>query len=273
MLFKLFGFLEFHYWDILDIAIVSYIFYKMIIIIRDTKAIPLLMGLLVVVFVTFITNLMQLSALMWIVDTFKTIWVIAFLIIFQPEIRRALAKAGQSKWFKFIYKAEKNKTYDILINAIYNLSKKKIGALIVMVKEAPLDSIIETGTPLNALINESLIETIFTPPTPLHDGAVVIKGDYIIAAGCILPITQNQFLDKSLGLRHRAALGISEESDAIAIVVSEETGNISLAVEGNLLRNITSDELKEYLITYFSQEENGNNNKIQNFFLKKGAKI
>jgi len=255
MLFQLFGFLNVHYWDIIDILFVTFVFYKMLQIIRDMKATPMFTGLILVILSSFAAAWLQLSALMWFIDTLKTIWVVAFLIIFQPELRRALSKIGQSRWFQFMGKTEDDKVFDIISNAAENMSKKKTGALIVLIKEASLASIIETGTKMNCLISEPVIETVFFHLTPLHDGAMIVQGDQIIACACTLPITQNINLDKRLGLRHRAALGISEESDAVAVVVSEETGHISLARGGLLTRNLTCDELKKELSKEFLKNE------------------
>ncbi|MBP7460650.1 MAG: diadenylate cyclase CdaA [Candidatus Delongbacteria bacterium] len=256
---KAFGFLSFGIWDILDIMLVSYILYKLMLLIRDMKAIPLFMGLIIVVFASFAATWLQLSALMWIIETVKTIWVVAFLIIFQPELRRALSKMGQSSWFQFINRNEGIRTVEIVSAAAKNLSRKGLGAIIVILREASLDSIIETGTPMNSILSEALIETVFTPPSPLHDGALLIQRDTLIAAGCILPITQNNNLDKRLGLRHRAALGISEESDAVVVIVSEETRQISAAFDGRLIQNLSYDDLKrelrERLFTRDSKKE------------------
>lgn len=244
---KIFGFLKLGIWDVLDMLLVSYILYKLMLLIRDMKAVPLFMGLIIVVVASFIATWLQLSAVIWIIDTVKTIWVVAFLIIFQPELRRALSKMGQYPWFQFINRNERIKTIETVSIAAENLSRKGLGAIIVVLREASLDSIIETGTQINSVLSEALIETIFTPPSPLHDGALLIQRDTLIAAGCILPITQNTNLDKRLGLRHRAAIGISEESDAVVVVVSEETQQISLAHDGKLIPNLGHDELKKEL--------------------------
>ncbi len=247
-LLTLFGFFQISLWDLVDVFLVAFIFYKLILIIRDMHAVPLFIGLLIVVISSMVANWLELAALSWLIEMVRTIWLIGFLIIFQPELRRALNKLGQSRLFQVLNRHENNQTLELVIGSARNLAHKGLGALMVLIRDANLINIIETGTTIQAKTSEALIETIFTPPSPLHDGALMIKDDMLIAAGCILPITQNQELDKRLGLRHRAALGLSEDSDAIILVVSEEVNQISLAYAGHLYRNLSDDEIYNEII-------------------------
>jgi diadenylate cyclase len=181
------------------------------------------------------------------------VWVVAFVIVFQPEIRNALARIGRQRPIKFFLKVEETPVIAEIIDAVRKLSEEKIGALILIQKSIGLKEIIDTGIRIDAQVNSSLLRTIFFPDTPLHDGACVIQGDTIIAAGCVLPLSENPTLSGKYGLRHRAALGVAEQSDALCIVVSEETGRISFAYKSKLVTKVDIEILKKSLETIFAE--------------------
>jgi diadenylate cyclase len=183
------------------------------------------------------------------VSGLEAVWIIGFIIVFQPELRRALAELGRTRLFRFLVEEEEYVFLDEIEDATRKLSTSKLGALIAIEREVSLKGFMEGGTEIEAKVSSELLTTIFSPYTPLHDGAVIIRNNSIVAAGCILPLTQNPLLDKNLGTRHRAAVGLTEETDAVAIVVSEETRVISLVVDGNLERDLKPDELRERLGT------------------------
>lgn len=237
--------------SILDILAVSYLFYKAYMLIRETRAEQLLKGIILIIIFIPISKVLRLEMLYWILSNTITIGVLSFIIIFQPEIRRALEHIGRSAFTdKHILQDEEAmaKVIEEIVNAVENLSREKTGALIVIERLTGLGEIINTGTKLDSLVSSALLENIFVVNTPLHDGATIIRNDRIISSGCFLPLTSNNELNRALGTRHRAALGISENSDAIIIVVSEETGTISLAVNGNLTRNYDKARLKDILM-------------------------
>ena len=238
-------------WSILDILAVSYIFYKGYMLIKETRAEQLLKGILLIIALIPISKLLNLTMLHWILNKTITISVLSFVIIFQPEIRRGLEHIGRST-FSDKHVLEDDETLQRVIteitNAVENLSKTKTGALIVIEQMTGLGEIINTGTKLDAVVSSALLQNIFVVNTPLHDGATVIRNDRIVSSGCFLPLTSSELLSKELGTRHRAAVGISENSDAITVVVSEETGTISLAVNGRLTRNYDKDKLKDIMI-------------------------
>ncbi|WP_264852228.1 diadenylate cyclase CdaA [Clostridium omnivorum] len=236
---------------ILDIAVVSYIFYKGYMLIKETRAEQLLKGILLIAALIPISSLLQLNMLYWILSNTITIGVIAIIIIFQPEIRRALEHLGRSAFSdRHIMEDDEimDKVITEIVNAVENLSATRTGALIVIEQTTGLGEVIGTGTKLDAVVTSALLENIFVVNTPLHDGATIIRNDRIVAAGCFLPLTNNNDISKSLGTRHRAALGISENSDGLIIIVSEETGTVSLAVNGKLTRRYDKDRLKDILI-------------------------
>lgn len=237
--------------SILDILAVSYLFYKAYMLIRETRAEQLLKGIILIIIFIPISKVLRLEMMYWILSNTITIGVLSFIIIFQPEIRRALEHIGRTAFTdKHILQDEEAmaKVIEEIVNAVENLSKEKTGALIVIERLTGLGEIINTGTKLDSLVSSALLENIFVVNTPLHDGATIIRNDRIISSGCFLPLTSNNELNRALGTRHRAALGISENSDAIIIVVSEETGTISLAVNGNLTRNYDKARLKDILM-------------------------
>lgn len=238
--------------SVMDILVVSYILYKGYMLIKETRAEQLLKGIILIIFLIPISSFFHLVMLNWILTKTLTIGVLSFVIIFQPEIRRALEHLGRTAFNdKHILQDEEvmEKVVTEIVNSVDNLSKSKTGALIVIEQITGLGDIINTGTKVDAIVSASLLENIFVVNTPLHDGATIIRNDRIVSAGCFLPLTNNNDLNKKLGTRHRAAIGISENSDALIVVVSEETGTISFAVNGKLIRNYTKDRLKKILVT------------------------
>jgi diadenylate cyclase len=233
--------------DILDIVIVAFIFYKLFQLIRGTRAAQMFLGLIIIIAASFIAEWLRLGALNWIIASLKTVWVVAFVIVFQPELRRVLAQLGQNRVLRYFVRTQHLAVLDEITKAVRELSYRKVGALIVIAREASLRNYIETGTRISAKVTAELLCTIFTPQTPLHDGACIVVHEEIVAAGCILPLSDNPMLPASLGMRHRAAVGLTEETDAIVVVASEETGRISVSVRGNLRRNLDPETLREVL--------------------------
>jgi len=231
--------------DIIDVAIVSFIIYQLIMIVRGTRAVQLLKGIFILVVTWAISTWFNLYTLKWLMNQIFTFGIISVMIIFQPELRRALEQLGRGKIFQRSAMLSRDVTDQIgeVIKAVNHLARKKIGALIVFERETGLTEYIESGTMLEARISSELLINLFTPNTPLHDGAVVIRGSQVAAAGCYLPLSENPFISKELGTRHRAAIGMSEVSDAICVVVSEETGQISLAINGQIVRDIKEESL------------------------------
>jgi diadenylate cyclase len=244
MLFQI-GFLKISVIDVLDITLVSYIFYKIYDFIRGSMAARMVAGLLSILLFSVIADSLSMSGSSWIFSNLKTVWVIAFVIIFQPEFRRLLLYVGQNPILRKIVHVETPRFIAEVKGALADLSKKNFGALIVVLRDTGVKSIIETGIPIQAQVSKPLLMSIFNPRSPLHDGAVIIQSDVISAAKCQLPLTQNPKLDPTLGMRHRAALGLSEQTDAIVLVVSEETGMISIAENGVLSRGLTEETLSK----------------------------
>ncbi|KRE99819.1 hypothetical protein ASG89_27185 [Paenibacillus sp. Soil766] len=233
--------------DIVDILIVSYVIYKLILVVRGTRAIQLMKGILVVVITWVISIWFQLSTLQWMVNQAFTFGVLGVIIIFQPELRRALEQLGRGKLFGSRSSSEEdqdvNKRISEVIRAANYLAKRKIGALIVFEKDTGLTDYVESGIAIESKISGELLINIFIPNTPLHDGAVIIRQGQLMAAGCYLPLSENPFISKELGTRHRAAIGMSEVSDAMCVIVSEETGQISLTMNGHIVRDIKEESL------------------------------
>ena len=240
--------------DFADILLVSFLFYRLLLFIQGTRAQSMLWALLIIIFLSILSQALELGGLNWFIGNVKTVWVIAFFILFQPEIRRALTMLGRNRFIKRFFSIEDEKVMDEVVEGSTKLAEMGIGGIIILEENVGLKMIIETGTLMQANVSSNLIATIFTPNSPLHDGAIIIRKDEIVAAGCILPLTQNPNYDRSLGTRHRAAVGISEESDATVIVVSEETHQISLARHGRIERNIDSLSLKNRLKKIMMEE-------------------
>lgn len=238
------GFLSVTVSDLIDIAIVGLIAYKLYMLMRATLAIHIFIGLLLVIAFSFIAQALDLKVMTWILKTLSDIWVIAFIILFAPEIRRLLVYIGRNRLVRVFFKLDVTESVDEIVGAAGELSEKKHGALIVLVRSTGIRSFIETGHPLEARVSKHLLVSIFNPKSPLHDGAVVVKDRIIEAARVTLPISERKTVGGvTLGMRHKAALGISEQSDAIVVIVSEETGTISIAENGELIRGLTPDEL------------------------------
>ena len=235
--------------DVLDIIIVAFLFYKLFQLVRGTRATQMFIGLFLLIILSFVVQWLNLNALNWILSSLKTVWVIAFVILFQPELRKALTQLGQNRIIGIFIKVEESSTVSEIVKACHKLTQSSIGAIIVIEQDVGLRNYIETGTPLDARVTSELLVSVFTPPGPLHDGAVIIEKNRLVAAGCILPLSQNPRLAKSLGTRHRAGLGLSEETDSIVIIVSEETAAISLAVGGKLKRKLDINTLRNDLVS------------------------
>ncbi len=237
--------------DIIDIVIMAYLFYRVILIIRGTRAEQLVKGLIILLLAMVISDQTGLDALNWTLRQTMTIGLIAIPIVFQPELRRALEQLGRGKIFKSTYWSWSTQDFenmlDELTKAIPVLAKKRIGGLIVMERSTGLKEWVDTGIPVNGMVTAELLVNIFFPRSPLHDGAVIIRGDQIVAAGCYLPLTEDPGLSKELGTRHRAGIGITEHSDAVAIIISEETGIISVAHDGVLTRYLDEKKLRRML--------------------------
>lgn len=240
------GFLHFTFTDIIDILVIGIIIYYFLRFIKGTRALQMMAGLIMIFFLAFIADFLNLQGFSWIMSGLKTAWIVAFVILFQPEIRNALASLGKTRFIRAFIREEEDIVVEIANGAI-ELSEKGIGGLIVIEREMGLKNYIDTGIPLDAKLKSDLISTIFTPYSPLHDGAVIIRGSTIVAAACILPLSDSPNLPHTMGTRHRAALGIAEETDAVSIVISEETRRISIAVDRELRTNITRENLKEEL--------------------------
>jgi diadenylate cyclase len=251
MLFKL-GFLPITVIDILDIMLVTFVFYHLVEFIKGSIAARMFMGLLVILVISVIGELLNMSALSWIMSNLKTVWVIAFVIIFQPELRRLLIYLGQSRLVRVFVKVGEPKFINDVVNAVLEMSNKSFGSIIVMLRDTGIKGVIETGVPLHAQVSKPLISAVFNPRSPLHDGALIMRGEIALAAKCILPLSQNPDIDPALGTRHRAAMGISEQTDAVVVVVSEESGLISLVEEGKMIRGVTEDILHARLNEAFS---------------------
>ncbi len=240
-----------HWRTALDIFLVASIFYYLFRMIRGTRAAQMFVGLVLIILASFGASWLELRALNYIADSLRAVWIVVFVILFQPELRSALMSLGKGRLFSAFTRGEESSTLGELVRATETLAEKHRGGLIVIEREVGLKNYVETGTPIGARVTHELITTIFTPPSPLHDGAIIIAGNRLVAAGAILPLSQNPRLVYALGTRHRAALGVSEETDAVVVVVSEETGAISIAERGRLLRNLDPGTLRSTLASFF----------------------
>jgi len=258
MLFKI-GFLPITIIDFIDVLIVSAIIFKLYQFLKGGVAIRMFIGLLLILIFSLIGDLMNMSALSWMMSSLKTVWVLAFVIVFQPELRRLLIYLGQNKIIRQFVSVGELKFIDQIVASVLDLSKKNYGALIVLTRDMGIKNIIDSGIAIHAKLSEQLIGSVFNPRSPLHDGAVVVQNDIILAAKCLLPLSQNPDIDPLLGTRHRAALGLSEQSDAFIIIVSEETGMVSYAENGKLVKGLTENLLRKKLDELFSPrpEEKG----------------
>jgi len=245
--------ISFNMLDILDIIIISFLLYNIILLIKDTPAVQLIKGIIILFIATFAADQLGLRTVNWLLKGAMAMMVFAFPIIFQPEIRRGLLKMGRRGFFinSSFFQKEDDKKIEQLINGLVMvtpmLSTKRKGALIVLEREVGLQDILETGIILDSEFSPELLYAIFMADSPLHDGAVIIRGNKIVGANCILPLSERNDINKSYGTRHRAALGLSEKTDALVIVVSEETGNISVALDAKITRPLEAQGLKKML--------------------------
>jgi diadenylate cyclase len=241
--------------DLVDIILMSIIVYRLLLLIKGTKAAHMLMGLGVLLMASMLSRYFELYTVDWLIQSFWAQIVIAIIILFQPEIRRALAQMGETKLFRTLTSAEELKSLEEVVRAAIALANRKMGALIAIERETSLKDFIEIGTPLDAKVTHELLLSIFHPTSPIHDGAVVIRGNRIVAAGCFLPITMGPDISKALGTRHRAGIGLSEETDAVVIIVSEETGIVSMAIGGKMESPVDMGTLRDILTDLFTSKE------------------
>lgn len=239
--------LHFTWRDALEIVVVALVFDRVLRLIQGTRALQMLVGIVVLVATYVVAWMLKLAMISYLLGLVFTYGVFALLIIFQPELRAALAQLGQSPVTRLFRRLDQGPIEDEIADAVERLSRSGIGAIIVVERDTPLGEFVESGSAMEAKLTADLLATIFTPYSPLHDGAVIVRGDSIIGAGCILPLSQSVVADRSLGTRHRAALGLSEESDALVIVVSEETATVSVAQGGVLRQQLTSTQLRDVL--------------------------
>lgn len=266
--------------DVVEILLLSYLAYQFMIWIKFTRAYTLLKGILTVLTFVLIAYICRMNTILWIFRNLTSVLVIAVVIIFQPELRKVMEQLGEKQIIFSIFPFDQNreiqerftdKTVNELVKASYDMGAVKTGALIVIEQDIRLVEFIRTGINLDALVTSQLLINIFEHNTPLHDGAVIIRGNRVVAATCYLPLSDNMDLSKQLGTRHRAGVGISEVSDSLTIIISEETGYVSVAKGGILKRNITSEELREALVK-IQNKKVVHNSKLRHFFKERGSK-
>lgn len=246
------------FWDVVDILIVAVILYKVYEMLQDTRAITLVKGLIVLMIVTLLAGFLELHVISWLLQKTVTLLFVALPIVFQPELRRALERLGQGRFLgldQYLDVEEANSLTNEIDKAVFNMADKKIGALLVIEKNVGINEIIDTGIKIEGLITTEFLMNVFIPNTPLHDGAAVVRGKRLVAAGCYLPLTENRSLSSELGTRHRAAIGLSEQCDAVIIIVSEETGVVSVAENGRIERYMTHDSLRQRIRPLFVKEK------------------
>ncbi len=239
-----FQFLRPGWTDLVEILMVAFLLYRLLLVIQRTRAMQILMGLLLLGFSYGVARLLDLILIRTLLETLFQYGAIAALVVFQPELRSALARLGQSRMFRAFQRLEGSRVTDEIVEAVERLSRNKVGAIIALERDVGLEEYAQTGSPVDAPVSADMLTTIFTPYSPLHDGAVLVSGDTIRSAGAILPLTQSPVKDRSLGTRHRAALGLSEETDAVVVVVSEETAQVSVALGGSLERGVDPERLR-----------------------------
>lgn len=233
--------------DAIEVIVVAVALYRVLLLVRGTRAVQMLVGVVILVFVYATAWLFKLTTITYLLDIVFPYGAFAALIVFQPELRSALAHLGQSPFARLFRHLDTPEVSDELAFAVERLSRSGTGAIIALERDSTLADYVQSGTAMEAKVSADLLATIFTPYSPLHDGAVIIRGDTIVGAGCILPLSQSRMEDRSLGTRHRAAIGLTEETDAIVIVVSEETANVSVAVGGHLIRGLGAPQLRDVL--------------------------
>ena len=248
---ELISYLDFVSWrDVLDVVLVAVVIYNLLLLIRGTRAVQILLGILLLVGVYYISRLAELETLQTTLETFFSVLPVAILVLFQDEIRRALAQFGSRPTWGIGQPQQVDSVFHEIVLAATALSSRRVGALIVFERLEGLKNYVDSGIALDSIVSYDILLNVFNPSTQLHDGAVVVQGDRLAAAACFLPLSKKAALTKEFGTRHRAALGISEETDALAVVVSEETGKISIAVQGELLQNLDSNTLRTTLYKY-----------------------
>ncbi len=254
------------YWKpVFEIGVFWFAYYLLFVYIKDSGMVQALKGLVFIVVVFFAAEVFRFNTIRWVLSHVFQISIIGFFIIFQSELRRGLTRIGQSPLFKLLLKEER--LVDEIVKAVISMSKNRMGALIAIEKEMSLTPYVESGIKLDGVLTSELLLTIFAPNTPFHDGGVVLQGGRVVAVGCLFPLSQSQKLSKTLGTRHRAALGLSEETDAMVIVVSEETGTISLMSQGKIMRDIDEERLKVHLLELYQPLKNPS--KPKKLFFKK----
>ncbi len=241
--------------DTVDIALVYYLCYRLLLILKGTRAFQMLIGIGLIVLVLIASQTFEFYTLDWLIHSFWSQIVLALVILFQPEIRRTLARVGERRLFRSLSEVEGTKFIEETVKAAVNMANKRIGALIVLERDTDLSTIVEMGTELDAKVTKEILVSIFLPYSPIHDGAAIIRNSRIIAAGCFLPLTLSSNLSKALGTRHRAAVGLTEESDAVAIVVSEETGEISVVMNGAIEHNADAPALRKTISDIFVKKK------------------
>ena len=233
--------------DLIEILLVAFLLYRVLLVMQRTRAMQILLGVVVLSVLYGTARLLDLILIRTLLENSFQFGAIAALVVFQPELRAALARLGQSRMIRVFQSIEGSRVADEIVEAVDRLSRSRTGAIIAIEQDVGLDEYAQTGSDVQARVSAEMITTIFTPYTPLHDGAILISGDVIRSAGAILPLTQTSVSDRSLGTRHRAALGLSEETDAVVIVVSEETAQVSCAIGGRLERDVSPDRLRQIL--------------------------
>ncbi|RKZ34638.1 TIGR00159 family protein [bacterium] len=241
--------------DVVDILLIATATYGVLSIMEGTRARSMLAGLAIILFGALVAYSLNLSTVAWGIQRLGTVWVIAFLVVFQPELRDILTRIGNNKIFRMFSTEPTMRMIDDLVSSAKILSESQVGALIAIQRHVPLDDIVNTGKPIQAKLTPELLATIFAPHTPLHDGGVIVSGEKIISAACEFPMSENPRYRRILGMRHRAGVGLTEHTDAVVIIVSEETGSISLAIRGYLRRQLTTDALKRLLEVILSGEK------------------
>lgn len=261
------GFLPVSLVDLIDIALVALIFYKLYMVMRGTVASQIFAGLVLIVIFSFVAQAVNLKAMNWMLRTLTDIWVIAFIVLFQPELRRLLVLLGRNRFVRKFLRISAEGAIDEIAATAVELSRKHHGMLIVVIRSTGLKAFVETGLSLQAIVSKPLLMSIFNPRSPLHDGAVVVRDRVVEAARVTLPLSQTSKIgDHQLGTRHRAGLGISEQADVVAVIVSEETGAISIADNGSLIRGLTAQELRAELRSRLETSSEKDAKSIRNIF-------
>ena len=263
--------------DVIDIAVVAYFLYTLYHMLIHTRAATLIKGLLILLIILMCSKWANLHVISWLLEKGMTVILVALPVVFQPELRRALEQIGRSRWLSKggneLDDAEVNGVLNAVTNASVDMSRRKVGALMVFERNTGLEERIETGIAIDGILSEALLLNIFEKDTPLHDGAVIIRGKRIVAASCLLPLTENRNLSQELGTRHRAGIGVSEQSDAVVIIVSEETGTVSIARNGELMRYLHADDVREILRSaLFEQGKNVKETFVEKIKTMRGEK-